>query len=77
MDAIEARVRHVCALEKGWYDKRDGYDGGASIDINPEQVLRVIRALMAQGFDQPTVNPTPEGLVELEWRDGLSLEVHA
>lgn len=69
------RIREVCSLRRGWLNAPG--DPGPDIDIDPEQVIRVVDALIAQGFPCPAICPTPEGLVELEWSDGLSLEIHA
>lgn len=68
------RIREICSLRRGWLGEPN--NPGPDIDIDPEQVIGVVDALMAQGYPCPIIVPTAEGLIELEWPNGLSIEIH-
>jgi hypothetical protein len=64
------RVVEVCNLKAGWQN-----GSGYAVDIEPEWVEKVVQALEAAGLGTPSIYPTPDGEVQLEWPDGREMVV--
>ena len=72
LDALEARFEHLVGLPSNW----DSY-GGQPINRQwAERALRLARVLLVAGIPTPSVVPTPNGGIQLEWhRRDLDLEL--
>jgi len=68
---VRQRIRDVCSLKAGWFDQ----GSGEAVDVDPQFVERVVRALEFAGHGTPGIYATLDGEVQLEWPDGREIVV--
>lgn len=67
---VRPQIAEVCALKAGWLD-----GNGEAVYVDPVYVEQVVRAFEAAGHGTPSIIPTEEGSVQLEWHDGREVVV--
>jgi len=60
--SLKDRIDELCALKAGWLNGH-----GEAVELEPEYVMRIVKAMVDMTQSQIGIFPTPDGCLQLEW----------